>query len=475
MFDIAVIGAGVVGGMIARELTRYKLSVCLIEKANDVATGATKANSGIVHAGFDAKVGSLKAKMNVRGSEMMEKVTSDLGVKYKRNGSLVIGFTDEDLETIEKLYQQGIENGVKELRILNAEELHALEPALAEGARGALLAPTGGIVCPYELNIASVGNAMDNGATFIRNFEVTSIEPIKDGYCIGSNGGAVIEARYVINSAGLCSDDIAAMVGESAIRILPRKGEYILCDKECGGIVSHTIFRTPTKMGKGILVSPTVDGNLLLGPTAENIEDKEDVSTTASGLGSILGNAKEVLKTVPSGKNITSFTGLRAAGNTGDFIIEMPRPNFVNVAGIESPGLTSAPAIAEYVVEMLRESGLVLEVNEAFDPHRAPTHAFGHMSMAEKNAMIAKDPRYGKIVCRCEQITEGEIVDAIHRNPPALDVDGIKRRTRSGMGRCQGGFCSPTVVELLARELGIPFEAVTKNGGASVINVGKTK
>ncbi len=474
MFDVAVIGAGVVGGMIARELTKYKLSVCLLEKANDVATGATKANSGIVHAGFDAKVGTLKAKMNVRGSEMMEKVTSQLGVKYKRNGSLVIGFTDEDLETIEKLYKQGIENGVKELSILNAEELHALEPALADGARGALLAATGGIVCPYELNIASVGNAMDNGAEFIRNFEVVAIEKSRDGYCVKSNDSA-IEARYVVNSAGLCSDDIAAMAGESNIRILPRKGEYILCDKEVGATVSHTIFRTPTKMGKGILVSPTVDGNLLLGPTAENIEDKEDVSTSAKGLGSILTNAKEVLKVVPGGKNITSFTGLRAAGNTGDFIIEMSAPNFVNVAGIESPGLTSAPAIGEYVVELLGKNGLKLEKNENFNPYRAPTHAFGHMSMEEKNAMIAKDPRYGKIVCRCEQITEGEIVDAIHRNPGARDVDGIKRRTRSGMGRCQGGLCSPTVVELLAAELGIPFDAVTKNGGHSVINVGKTK
>ena len=474
MYDVVVIGAGVVGGMIARELTRYQLSVCLLEKANDVATGATKANSGIVHAGFDAKVGSMKAKMNVRGSELMEQVTTELGVKYKRNGSLVIGFTDEDLETIGKLYEQGIDNGVKGLSIIDSEELHRLEPNLSENARGALLASTGGIVCPYELNIASVGNAMDNGAEFIRNFEVKSIVEIANGYRIESDNGFV-ESRYVVNAAGLYSDEIAAMVGDSDIRIAPRKGEYILLDKECGGVVSHTIFRTPTKMGKGILVTPTVDGNLMLGPTAENIEDKEDISTTAIGMSGILKNAAEVLKTVPGGKNITSFCGLRAAGNTGDFIIEMTKPRFLNLAGIESPGLTSAPAIAEYVVELLGKDGLALTKNEDFNPHRAPTHLFRSLSAEEKNAMIAKDPRYGKIVCRCEQITEGEIVDAIHRNPGARDVDGIKRRTRSGMGRCQGGFCSPSVVELLSEELNVPFESVTKCGGKSTINVGKTK
>lgn len=474
MYDVVVIGAGVVGGMIARELTRYRLSVCLVEKANDVATGATKANSGIVHAGFDAKRGSLKAKMNVRGSELMENVTRELGVKYKRNGSLVIGFTDEDLETINALYEQGIENGVKELRVIDAEELHRLEPALSDHARGALLAPTGGIVCPYELNIASVGNAMDNGAEFIRNFEVTAIDELEGGYRVMS-GENFVDARYVVNSAGLYSDTVAAMVGETNIRVTPRKGEYILMDKECGGVVSHTIFRTPTKMGKGILVTPTVDGNLMLGPTAENIEDKEDISTTAIGMGGILKNAAEVLKTVPGGKNITSFCGLRAAGNTGDFIIKMTRPHFLNLAGIESPGLTSAPAIAEYVVELLGKDGLALEKNEKFDPHRAPTHLFRERSAEEKNEMIGKDPRYGKIVCRCEQITEGEIVDAIHRNPGARDIDGVKRRTRSGMGRCQGGFCSPSVVELLAEECGVPFESVTKCGGASFVNVGKTK
>ena len=474
MYDVVVIGAGVVGGMVARELTRYRLSVCLVEKANDVATGATKANSGIVHAGFDAKVGSMKAKMNVRGSEMMEQVTTELGVKYKRNGSLVIGFTDEDLETIKKLYQQGIDNGVKGLSIIDGEELHRLEPNLSENARGALLAATGGIVCPYELNIASVGNAMDNGAEFIRNFEVTAIETIDGGYRVRS-GERFVDAKYVVNSAGLYSDTVAAMAGDTEIRVTPRKGEYILLDKECGGVVSHTIFRTPTKMGKGILVTPTVDGNLMLGPTAENIEDKEDISTTAVGTGGILKNAQEVLKTVPGGKNITSFCGLRAAGNTGDFITEMTKPHFLNLAGIESPGLTSAPAIAEYVVELLGKDGLALEKNEKFDPHRAPTHLFRELSAEKKNEMIKKDPRYGKIVCRCEQITEGEIVDAIQRNPGARDIDGVKRRTRSGMGRCQGGFCSPSVVELLANECGVPFEAVTKCGGASYVNVGKTK
>lgn len=474
MFDVVIIGAGVVGGLIARELTRYKLKICLLEKENDVAMGATKANSAIVHAGFDAKSGSLKAKLNVEGSEMMEQVTKELGVKYRRNESLVVAFSEEDLATVEKLYEQGIANDVKELRIIDAEELRTMEPAISKKAVGALLAPTGAIVCPYELNIAAVGNAMDNGAEFKRNFEVSSIIKIENGFRVCSKD-EIVETKYVVNAAGVYSDTIAAMVGDNSITITPRRGEYILMDKECGTTTSRTIFRTPSAMGKGILVSPTVDGNLLLGPTAENIEDKKDVNTTTSGIASVMKNAYEVLESVPTGKNITSFCGLRSVGNTGDFIINIPTHGFVNVAGIESPGLTSSPAIAKYVAELLGTDGLMLEANPHFEPNRVSTHAFREMSNDQKNEVIRKNPKYGRIVCRCEGITEGEIVDAIHRNPPALDIDGVKRRTRSGMGRCQGGFCSPTVVELISNELNIPYEKVTKFGKGSYINVGKTK
>lgn len=474
MYDVVIIGAGVVGGLTARALAGYDLRVCLLEKENDVAMGATKANSAIVHAGFDAKEGSLKAKLNVKGSQMMEKVAEELGVKYRRNGSLVLAFSDEDMETVKTLYDRGVANEVKDLAVLDGDAVRAMEPALSRNVKGALYAPTGAIVCPYELNIAAVGNAMDNGVELIRNFEVTDIKRVEDGFCVRSSD-RMVKTRYVVNAAGVHSDDVARLAGDDSFSIRPRRGEYILMDKTCGDTVNCTIFRTPSKLGKGILVTPTVDGNLLLGPTAEDIEDKEDRTTTAVGLASVMTNAAEVLERVPGGKNITSFTGLRATGSTGDFIINNPIHGFINAAGIESPGLSSAPAIAEYICELLEGDGLVLEKKKNFDPVRKPTHAFREMNMSEKNEVIQKDPRYGKIVCRCEGITEGEIVAAIRENPPALDIDGVKRRTRSGMGRCQGGFCSPYVVEILARELGIAYEDVTKSGGGSIVNFGKTK
>ena len=474
MYDVVIIGAGIVGGMTARELARYNLRVCLLEKENDVAMGATKANSAIVHAGFDAHEGSLKAKLNVRGSEMMEKVAAELGVKYRRNGSLVLAFNDEDMATVRELYARGNENGVKDLRVLSADEVLKIEPALSDNVAGALYAPTGAIVCPYELNIASVGNAMDNGVELKRNFEVVAIDKEGDGFTVRSATDSV-KTRYVVNAAGLHSDDMARLVGDDSFSITPRRGEYLLFDKECGNTVNCTIFRTPSKMGKGILVTPTVDGNLLLGPTAENIEDKEDHSTTAPGLSGVMKNAAEVLKVVPGGKTITSFCGLRATGSTGDFIINNPTHGFVNAAGVESPGLSSAPAIAEYIRDLLASDGLALDPKADFNPTRPANHAFHEMDMAGKNEVIKKDPRYGKIVCRCEGITEGEIVAAIHDNPQALDIDGVKRRTRSGMGRCQGGFCSPTVVELISRELKVAYESVTKSGKGSIVNYGKTK
>jgi glycerol-3-phosphate dehydrogenase len=471
---VVIIGAGIVGGMTARELARYKLRICLLEKENDVAMGATKANSAIVHAGFDAHEGSLKAKLNVRGSEMMEKVTDELGVKYRRNGSLVLAFNDEDMETVKELYARGNENGVKDLKVLSGDEVRTMEPAISDNVVGALYAPTGAIVCPYELNIASVGNAMDNGVELKRNFEVIGIDKEADGFVVRSATESV-KARYVVNAAGVQSDDIAKLAGDNSFSIMPRRGEYLLFDKECGNTVNCTIFRTPSKMGKGILVTPTVDGNLLLGPTAENIEDKEDHSTTAPGLSGVMKNAAEVLKVVPGGKTITSFCGLRATGSTGDFIINNPSHGFVNAAGVESPGLSSAPAIAEYVVELIEKSGEVLVPNPDFNPIRKPAHYFRELSLEEKNEIIARDPAYAHIICRCEMVSEGEIVEAIRQNPKPRDLDAVKRRTRSGMGRCQGGFCSPYIVEILARELGIDYTEVTKFGGESYINVGKTK
>ena len=473
MYDIVIIGAGVVGGMIARELARYELKICILEKENDVAMGATKANSAIVHAGFDAKEGSMKAKMNVRGSQMMQKVAEELGVKYIRNESLVVAFESER-EEVEAIYERGVKNGVEGLRIIERDELRALEPNLNPELSCALLAPTGAIVCPYELCISAVGNAMDNGVELKLNFEVSSIDK-KDGYyAVSSSDGDTVEARYVINSAGVYSDEIAKMTGDDDFCVHPRRGEYMILDKECGSFVQRTIFHTPTKMGKGILVAPTVDGNLLLGPTATDIEDKEDKWVTAEGYAQIISKAGDNVSGIPYGKVITSFCGLRAVGCKGDFIIKL-RDRVLTLGGIESPGLTSAPAIAEHVVGMLREDGVELKNKADFDPIHVPAHAFNSMSIDKKNEVIAKDARYGRIVCRCEGITEGEIVAAIHTNPGATDVDGIKRRTRSGMGRCQGGFCSPIVVQILARELGVSVEEVTKFGKHSTINYGKTK
>ena len=474
MYDVTVIGAGVVGGLVARTLSKYKLKICILESENDVAMGATKANSAIVHAGFDAKEGSLKAKLNVRGNKMMEAVCKELGVKYISNGSLVVGFNDEDRAVLCTLLERGIANEVEGLRIVEKDELHEMEPNLSDDVICALYAPTGGIVCPYTLAIAAIGNAMDNGAQLKCNFKVTGIEETENGYKVSSDNDFVT-TRYIINCAGIYSDTVAKMVGDNSFDIHPRRGEYMLLDRECGNTVSHTIFRTPSKMGKGILVTPTVHNNLLLGPTSYDITDKEDKDTTAVGFDAIINNAHQTVKSVPVNKTITSFCGLRSVGSTGDFIINSPVKGFINAAGIESPGLTSSPAIAEYIEDMLKEDGLELEFNPDYNPIRKPYNAFHEASPEEKNEIIKENPAYGKIVCRCEGITEGEIIEAIRRNPQPRDLDGIKRRTRAQMGRCQGGFCGPYVTEILAKELGVPYESVTKFGGDSLINVELTK
>ncbi len=483
MYDVAIIGAGVTGGMIARELSRYDLAVCILEKMNDVAMGATRANSAIVHAGFDAKEGSLKAQLNVRGSELMEQVAGELGVKYRRNGSLVIAFSEEEREELEKLLRRGQANGVRELRILEREELGKMEPNLSENIVCALYAPTGAIICPYELTIAAIGNAMDNGAELLRNFEVSAITRKTDHSeesgryfeIESADGKRPVQARVVINAAGLYADRIAALLGDTSFSIHPRRGEYILLDKECGTMFSHTIFRTPSKMGKGILITPTVDGNLLAGPTSVDISDKEDTSTTAEGFAKIMKEATENAGNMPWNKTITSFCGLRAVGDTGDFIIRVAEEGFIHVAGIESPGLSASPAIAEYVVKLVAAEGLELRLKENFNPYRAAMHQFRAASLEEKNEMIRRDRAYGRIVCRCEGISEGEILSALRTSPRALDLDGVKRRTRAQMGRCQGGFCSPHIVELIAEELGIPVTEVTKSGEKSFVNVGRTK
>lgn len=473
MYDVVIIGAGVIGGMIARELSRYGAKVCILEKENDVSKGASSANSGIVHAGFDAETGSLKAILNVKGAKMMKQVTDELGVKYKNNGSIVAGFNEDDERTINELYARGVANGVEQLQVLTGEKIRKIEPGLSKDVSVALYAPTAGIVCPYELTIASIGNAMDNGCELRYGFNVDKIE-YADGIYKIYKGNEFVETKFVVNAAGLYSDSIANMIGDNSFDVHPRRGEYMLLDKG-NASVSHTVFKTPSKMGKGILVSPTVDGNLLLGPTSVDMTDKEDKSVYAEGLAAIRKSASDCVDNIKYNKIITSFCGLRAVGDTHDFIINSPKDGFVNVAGIESPGLSASPAIAEYVRIMLQDMGFNFELKSNFNPYRKPDHYFKNLTMEEKNKIISADNRYGKIICRCETVTEGEIVEAIHKNPPANDLDAIKRRTRSGMGRCQGGFCSTSIVEILSRELDVPVESVTKFGGNSYIVCGKTK
>lgn len=475
MYDVAIVGAGVVGGLIARELSRYRLSVCLLEAQEDVAMGATRANSAIVHAGFDAKEGSLKARLNVQGAQMMEQLCRELGVKYRRNGSLVVGFDEEDRQTLEQLRVRGEKNGVEGLALLSREQALALEPALGDGVCCALYAPSGAIVCPYELCMAAVGNAMDNGAELLLDFRVCALREQEEGYTVVAADGREVEARYVVNCAGVFSADIARLAGDDSFTVHPRRGEYLLLDRDCGSLIMHTVFRCPTRLGKGILVSPTVDGNLLLGPTAEDITDPTDTATTARGLAAVRQAAGEQVRGIALGRVITSFTGLRSVGSTSDFVIGMPRPRFLNCAAIESPGLSSSPAIATYAVALLAEAGLPLLRRESFRATRPALHAFREMDVEEKNQVIARDPSYAHIVCRCETVSEGEILAAIRQNPRPRDVDGVKRRTRATMGRCQGGFCTPAIVELLAREWGVDPLRVTKFGGGSYMNLGRTK
>ncbi len=473
MYDVAIIGAGVIGTLTARELSRYNLKCVVLEKENDVAMGTTKANSAIVHAGFDAKEGSLKARFNVKGSKMMEKVASELGVKYKKNGSLVLAFDDEDMKTVKELYDRGIKNGVDGLFVLNREELLKVEPNIGDEAVGALHATTGAIICPYGLAIAAMGNAMDNGCDLLLNFFVKDIKRTDEGFEISSEDETV-KAKYLVNAAGLFADELNKNMEDSDFSTHPRKGEYFVMDKALGKLVKSTVFVTPSAKGKGILVSPTVDGNLLLGPTADDIEDKTDIETTDEGAAKIKAQASKSVKGIDMRKVITSFAGLRAVGNSGDFKFSA-KDGYVAAMGIESPGLSASPAIAEYIVSLLKDMGLSLEENENFNPIRRPMDFFKELSNDEKNALIKENPSYGRIVCRCEEITEGEIIDAIKMNPGANDLDGVKRRTRSGMGRCQGGFCSPSVTEFIAKVRGISYESITKTGDGSEINFERTK
>lgn len=475
MYDVIIIGAGVSGAATARELSRYKVNACVIEKEEDVCCGTSKANSAIVHAGYDAATGSLMAKLNVRGNQMMEQLAKDLDFPFKKNGSLVVCLHEEDMPNLQTLYDRGVANGVKDLRILNREELRAMEPNISDDAYAALYAPTAGIVCPFNLNIAMAENACVNGVEFKFDTEVTGLHPIEGGWAIETNQGT-FETKYVVNAAGVYADKLHNMVSAKKIHITPRRGDYCLLDKTAGNLVSKTIFALPGKFGKGILVAPTVHGNLILGPTAIDIEDKEGTNTTREGLDQVITKCGMNVKNIPMRSVITSFAGLRAHEDGHEFLIgELEdAPGFIDCAGIESPGLTSSPAIGEMVAEILREK-LNLEKNENFVATRKGVLDPDALSKEERIELIRKNPAYGNIICRCEMITEGEILDAIHRPLGAKSLDGVKRRTRAGMGRCQAGFCSPRTMEILARERHVSMFDITKSGGDSKIVVGTNK
>jgi glycerol-3-phosphate dehydrogenase len=466
--DVVVIGGGVVGAAIARELSRFELDVVLIEREPDVATGTSKANSGILHAGFDADTGTWKARLNVRGSQLYAELAEGLGIPRKATGSLVVAKSAEQLATIEELKRRGIDNGVPGLALWSRDEVLAHEPNIATDSLGALWAPTGAVVCPFLATVGFAENAIRNGVSVVTECCVTGIETSGKAIAAVTTDRGRIATRFVVNAAGLYSGDVARMAGDHSFTIKPRRGEYILFDRSVGKLVNTVLFPTPDKVSKGILVSPTVHGNVFIGPDATDIDDPDNKETTAGGLEGIIAGARRIVPTLPLGTAITEFAGLRAAAGK-DFVIgasEAAR-GLVHAAGIQSPGLTSAPAIGEVIVEILGEIGLKLRPKTSFVPVNPVKPKFHELDREAQARLIAADPLYGRVICRCETITEAEIVEAIQAPCGARTVDGVKRRVRAGAGRCQGGFCGPRVTAILARELGLPVTAIRKDSAGS--------
>lgn len=476
MVDVLIIGGGVTGAAIAYELARTTATVRVVERENDVCNATSKANSAIVHAGYDPAPGSLMAKYNVWGNELMGPLCARLDIGFENNGSFIVAFSDEEKPHLEMLLARGERNGVPDMRLITGDQARALEPALSAEVKWALEVPSSGIVDPWELTIALAETAARNGVTFQLNTEVQAIEDHGDFYAVASTQGP-IEARYIVNAAGVYSDAVHEMVAPASFAIVPTKGEYLLLDKAQGQLVRRTIFQCPTKAGKGVLVAPTVHGNLITGPTSEPVQDREDVRTTAEGMDRVRSLAAKSVRGIDFRGIIRNFAGMRANNaDAHDFVIGFAegQPRFLDVACIQSPGLTSAPAIAIDVVRMLREAGMAAQPKAACVDTRRHVR-FRHLSAEEKNALIAKDPRYGRVICRCEVITEGEIVEAIHRPIVPRSLDAIKRRCNAGMGRCQGGFCGPRVLEILARELQVDPKLVPQDKAGTLQLTGETK
>jgi glycerol-3-phosphate dehydrogenase len=461
MYDICIIGAGVVGANIARELAKYQVSVCLVEKEEDVGCGASKANSGIVHGGYSDEPGTVKAELCVKGNRMYEKLNKELNFGYRETGSLVLAFRDEDIKTLEKLYQYGIQNGVGGLAIIDGEKVRELEPYVSKDVKAALYCGNAGVASPYEFVIALAENAIVNGTELKLNTAVIGIEKIDDYFKIATNKEE-IQAKYVINAAGVYCDKISSLLGIDDFHITPRRGQYVLLDKEQKYLANSVIFQVPTEMGKGILVTTTYHGNLMIGPNAEDISDKDDVGTTEEVLEQIVKTARMSVPDFDMKQAITSFAGNRPISSKKDWIIEESRiSGFINLIGIDSPGLTASPAIALKVIQLLKQAGLELNAKTNFTAYRQPIIKVKDENF--KGDINSKNPDE-HIICRCEQVTESEIIDALHRGIPIKSIDGIKRRTRAGMGKCQSGFCRSRVKEIIAQELHIPKEEVTQRG-----------
>ena len=473
MYDAVIIGGGAVGCAVARWLSRYRLRICLLERGEDVCMGTSKANSAICHAGFDAPVGSAKARFNVEGSRMMEALSRQLDFPYRRCGALVLCFNETDIPRLEELKARGERNGVEGLTVLDRDALRRQEPRVAPEAVAALYAPTSAIICPFGMTIALAENAAANGCEFRFDTEVHRIRRQDGGFLLETSRGP-LESRTVICAAGVHGDTFHNQLCESQLHIVPRRGEYCLLDRRDGGLTRHTIFQLPSAMGKGVLVTPTVHGNLLVGPTAEDQEDKGCTATTSAGLRRVAETAARSVPGLPMRDVITSFAGLRAhlVGGDDDFIVGESADGFFEAVGIESPGLSSAPAIGRYLAGLAAEKLGAAEKDD-FIAERRDIPRPREMDFAARQALIERDPAYATVVCRCEEITEGEIREAIRRG--ARSLDGVKRRVRAGMGRCQGGFCTPRVLELLHEELGTPMTELTKCGGESRLLAGRTK
>jgi glycerol-3-phosphate dehydrogenase len=474
IYDVAVIGAGVVGAAIARNLSQYKLKIAVIEKEVDVSFGASKANSGIIHAGFHAEPNTLKAKLAAKANRKFDRLYEELDFPFERRGEFMVAFSEEDIRILQTYYERGQQNNVPYMELLGRERALEMEPNLSPDLLGALHAPTAGIICPYEYCFALIGNAIENGTELMTGQKVVWIGKKGDSHFeIDTESGKNLKARFVINAAGLFADDIAGYMGITDFKIQPRKGEEYLLDRRVGSLVKKVIFPVPTKKSKGMLVIPTVDGPVMVGPTAIDIDIKDDYSTTREGLKSVFEHAQKMVPAIRTSDIITSFVGLRPAATGGDFIIGKTKVHgFINAAGIQSPGLTASPAIAEMVTEILLREGLKLEADPSFDPQKRKSftkvrHLIDERDYASLEKAIKKDKGYSKLVCRCENVTEAEIVAAVKRGHTTLD--GIKFATRAGTGRCQAGFCTSRILEIIHRETGLPFEDITKKGPGSEV------